>query len=182
MQTDNSYLGDKVQLRLDALPDKAGVSVLDCYHGTGLVWSTVQKYTPKIITVTGIDQKSNADTFTLRGDNRKFLPSLSLDLFDCIDLGAYGTPIENLKTVVDKKYKGVIFITFIASVFGRLPNAMLLDLGYTSAMIDKAPSLVCSNPAQKILEWLSIRGFKKAVIRSTPNGRKNYLSTSLAWQ
>ena len=58
MQTDNPYFDEKVKLRMDNLPAKNHIKVLDCFHGEGLIWDVIKKSRPDIkFEVVGIDQK-----------------------------------------------------------------------------------------------------------------------------
>ena len=173
-QTDNSYLADKIALRLSMLPQKEILNVVDAFHGKGTIWKNIsKKYEGKIrITKIDIESKNNND-FVLMGDNKKYLSSLSLKKYDVIDLDAYGVPYDQLKIVFDRDFKGIVFVTFIQSVMGRLSNGLLNDLGYTDDMIDKCPMLLCRNGKIKFLNWLGLNGVNTITMRS--QSRKCYL-------
>ena len=72
-QTDNSYLEEKVQLRLDTVNmiDKDVISVLECYAGDGYIWSEVRLHTKKEIKVLLFFRYSEIDiVFLLKSANR----------------------------------------------------------------------------------------------------------------
>ena len=73
--TDNSYLEEKVQLRLDTvnLINKDEIFVLECYAGDGYIWSEVRLRTKKEIKVLRIDQKPDNKVVYLKGSNMKFI-------------------------------------------------------------------------------------------------------------
>jgi hypothetical protein len=177
LQTDNSYLEDKIKLRLNLLPDKKEIKVIDAYSGKGTIWKNIQNRVDKKINTLKIDKEKKQNDFMLLGDNEKFLASLDLDKFDVIDLDAYGVPYEQLKIIFDKNYKGIVFVTFIRSIMGRLPNDFLLDCGYTLGMINKCPTLFGRKGWTLFKNWLSLHGVKKINYRF--HARKYYLSFQL---
>lgn len=140
-KTDNSFLQDKVDLRVKFIPQKNDILVLDLFSGEGVIWNTIAKKTGKNISVTRIDKKKNTGIFHLNGDNRKYLPSIDLSVYDIIDVDAYGIPYDQIKHIIDVGYKGHVFVTYIKAHQGRLPYKMLMFLGYTKAMIKKCPTL-----------------------------------------
>lgn len=97
-QTDNTYLADKVMLRVGHLPTNEPLRVLDCYGGKGLVWAGVKQVTKRKIMRLPIDIKKDMG-FALPGHNQIYLESLDLTRFDAIDLDAYGIPYDQLKQV-----------------------------------------------------------------------------------
>ena len=150
IQTDNSYLAEKVQLRIESLPKKEVVTVLECFAGDGLIWKEVKRITKRNIKILRIDQKDDKKGIYLKGDNLKFLQSIDLDRFDIVDLDAYGSPFTQLLEIIHaKQFKGIVHCTFIQSMFGALNKRMLFDLGYTKAMIEKIPSLFNKGGIQK---------------------------------
>jgi len=172
-QTDNSYLWDKISLRLSMLPQKKALRVIDAYAGHGLIWKNIQKKYKGKINITKIDKEQKGARFVLIGDNTKFLMSLPLNKYDVIDLDAYGVPYEQLKIIFNRGFKGIVFATFIQSALGRLNDGFLKDLGYTKPMIDKCPSLFSKHGLQKLERWLLLQGINKIIIRS--HSRKSYL-------
>lgn len=170
--TDNSHFNLKVKLRLENLPAPDQINVLDLFSGEGLLWTEIKNQSKKQITTLRIDVKTNIKGLYLKGDNLKFFNSLDLNDFHCIDVDAYGVPYKQLKEILTRNYKGIIFITYIQSVFGKLPKKMLMDLNYTERMINKAPTLFDKNGLQKLNDWLSLYDIKK--IKRYSIGRKHY--------
>lgn len=159
-KTDNSYLYDKVWLRQKYLPDDP--VVLDCYAGNGLIWKNVQENLPGVtIKRVAIEKEPEKGKFHLAGDNLAFLTSMDLSRFNVIDLDAYGVPYEQVKILIDRQYHGLVFITFIQSVMGALPNGLLLDVGFSKQIISKAPTLAYRHGWDHWLEFLSRHGVEK---------------------
>jgi hypothetical protein len=172
--TDNSFLRQKVQLRVDNLPDKDPVMVLDMYAGYGRVWDQVRKITGRDIEVLGIEKKKITGKIYLQGDNTKY--DLDYDQFDVIDLDAYGVPFTQIEQIMKRTRKElIIFVTFIQSQWGVLPRGLLKALGYTPAMIKKIPTMFNRNGQQKLLQYLGSHGIKSVKIYHTADLRKNYL-------
>ena len=173
VQTDNSFLETKIKLRIDNLP-AGDCNVLDCYTGTGLIWKTIRERTKRRINVLGMDLKKLNGIY-LQGDNLKFLASMDINKFNIIDLDAYGVPYRQLEIIFSKRTqkRTVIFVTFIQSMFGKLPDKMLIDLGYSISMINKCPSLFCKNGFEKFKQFLANNGIEQ--IRSYSYHKKHYL-------
>lgn len=181
-QTDNSFLVDKVKLRINHLPDKNSLKVLDCYGGDGRIWRKIIKETRKEIEILHIDQKDKRHKgLYLRGDNLKFLKTMDLTKFNIIDLDAYGQPIRQLESIFDFHKKRfldcMVFVTFIQSGIGGLNRRMLTDIGYSKKMIEKIPTLFARDGIGKFKNWLALKGVKNIAIRSFD--RKHYLAFKL---
>ena len=175
-KTDNTALDVKVRLRLDNLPRKRTIKVLDLFAGDGLIWQRIKESSNKDIEIVSIDKKRKTNRLHLVGDNLKFLQSIGIENFDVIDLDAYGCPYKPLKWLLRHKLKrnAIIHVTFIQSQFGALPHGFLIDLGYTKKMVKQVPTLFYRNGLQKLLVWLSARGIKSVKFYSN-NNRKHYL-------
>jgi hypothetical protein len=177
IKTDNSFLRDKVQLRINNLP--AGeVSVLDCYSGKGLIWAAVQRLTGRKIRTLPIDRRSDKEDFHLPGDNLDYLQTLDLTKFNVVDLDAYDIPFEQIDCLVKRNYNGVVFVTAIQSVMGRLPDALLTAVGFTPVMIEKAPTLLGKRGFDYLLQYLASVGIDRIRLRS--HHRKQYLAIWMA--
>ena len=170
-KTDNSFLEEKVYLRLSNLPKLESIKVLDCYAGKSIIWNEIKKRSKKQINIIGIDKKQYG--VNLKGENLKYIPSINLNNFDVIDLDAYGIPYKQLKLIFDRKYKGILFITFIQSMFGSLPKQFLIDLGYKKAMIKKCPTLFYKNGIEKFKNWLAFNDIK--AIKRLSYNNKHYI-------
>ena len=176
IKTDNSYLKNKISLRINHLPDIQTIKVLDCFAGRSLICEGIKKRSTKNINVVGIDRISYGST--LRGDNVKYLKGMNLDKYDIIDLDAYGIPFRQLEIIFRKQYKGILFITFVQSIFGRLPVRMLMKIGYTKNMIKKCPTLFNRNGIEKFKQYLAINGIKRMIMINKNN--KKYICISPA--
>lgn len=145
-KTDNSYLDYKIKLRINHLPDKQNIKVLDLFHGIGIIWNQIKKQTDKNIEVTGIeiDKNKNSNLEVLHGDNLKYLKKLDLSKYDIIDIDTYGSPYKQLKLIFKNKtlQKGTaFFLTDIQIMFGKLPDNLLKEVNITKKMINKIPTL-----------------------------------------
>jgi len=178
-QTDNSHLVAKINLRIAHLPNKKKIKVLDCFHGDGLIWKRIENEVPdKKIDILGMDSSYDRDGIYLHGDNMKFLKGIELKNFDVIDLDAYGIPMEQLEHVLvyDKKngLHHTLFITFIQTVYGRLPKKLLKAYGYSEEMIKKCPTLFNKKGLNKLCAYLASYGIK-VLYRKSFGTRKHYI-------
>lgn len=173
IKTDNSYLNSKINLRMNHLPDQQSIKVLDCFAGRSRIWKEIKKKSSKNINVVGIDRISYGNT--LKGDNVKYLKGMNLDKYDIIDLDAYGIPFRQLEVIFKKKYRGIFFVTFVQSIFGRLPVRMLEKIGYTRNMIKKCPTLFNRNGIEKFKQYLAINGIGKIIIINKNNKKYIYI-------
>ena len=171
-KTDNHYLADKVELRCRFMPENC--KVLDVFGGHGRVWKAVELKSQKKILRVAIDRRDDLKTFHLHGDVSKVLPSVDLTVFNAIDVDAYGIPYDPLKEIFDSEWKGRVFVTAIQSMYGRVPDGLLYEIGFSPDMIKKAPSLMGKRGFEYFLEWLAIRGVREIHHRS--KARKHYLT------
>ena len=179
IKTDNSFFDAKIKLRLDNLPERSDLDVLDCFSGDGLIWRRIQQQkADRKIRILSMDRKSSSAGLHLVGDNLKFLATMDLRRFDVIDLDAYGSPFAQLKMILSKPLKPgvIVFATFIQTMMGMLPHHLLADLGYTASMVHKMPTLFCRHGQAKLMAWLGNQGIKQVKIYSTADGRKNYFT------
>lgn len=175
VQIDNSNLNLKIQLRIRAL-ERLGnpkTKVLDAYAGKGRIWSEVKKRRKEKLDITSIEIKRNKGS-NLFGDNRKLLPSLELNQYDIIDLDAYGVPYEQLKEIFNQNFNGVVCVTYILKSLGLINRGLLNEIGYTTSMIKKCPTLFCINPLKKMSCWLAQNGVKEICGYFLEGERKNY--------
>lgn len=176
-KTDNTYFADKVLLRINNLPKGKCISVLDCFGGMGRTWKAVSGISDKKIVRTPIDQRNDLKHFHLHGDNVKVMAGMDLKSFQVIDLDAYGLPVDQLQVLFNQKYTGIVFVTFIQSMMGRLSKKMLIDIGFSDDMIKKSPTLCSRGGFNYFLQWLSINGVTK--IRHRSKNRKHYVAFQL---
>ncbi len=177
VQTDNSFLEGKIKLRVDNLPTNK-VRVLDCFGGNGEIWELIKARNPKKIKgILRIDQKQARKGIYLIGNNVKFLQNLDLRKFNVIDLDAYGVPYKQLAAVFAHKFTQptAVFVTFIQSMFGRLPLDLLVKLGYSETMIKKCPTIFNRHGIEKLKGFLSLHGVKEIKRYFDLSERKHYL-------
>lgn len=174
VKTDNSYLADKVGLRVKHLP-KGSITVLDCFAGSGRIWRAVRRRTDREIRILAMDKKNLG--LLMPGDNLAWLSSMDLSRFNVVDLDAYGVPYDQLKILFERGYTGTVFVTFIQSIWGQMPKGLMIDVGFTEEMIQKAPSLCNARGWEYLLEWLAARGVEKIWHRH--HSRKHYFGFTL---
>lgn len=172
--TDNSFFYEKVKLRIDNLPDVDPVRVLDMYAGYGRIWNYIRKTTGRDIEVLSIEKRKIPGKIYLCGDNLKY--NLDYNLFDVIDVDAYGVPFAQIERIMKALRKQTIFfVTFIPSQWGALPRQMLNVLGYSPQMIKKIPTLFYRNSQEKFLRYLAHRGVRRVKLYFAPFLKKNYM-------
>lgn len=172
MKTDNSYLKEKIDLRIQSLPEKEIVHVLDCYAGKGIIWNEIKRITQRNIIIVSIEKESGKNKTALQGSNLKYLNVLDLSKYDIIDLDAYGIPYAQLKIILQRKYRGIIHVTAIQSGMGQLPKGLIKELGYTEQMTKKISSIFNKKGIDKLKNFLYLHGVKN--ITGISIGRKNY--------
>ena len=179
---DDGMLNVKVTLRLDSLPDKQHIRVLDAFGGEGKLWDTVKRQRPDVeFSILSIDRNQYEKKVQLQGDNIKFLLGLDLRQYDIIDLDAWGSPAKQLELILNRGYKGIVHCTFIQTGYGGLGREMLNVLGYSQSMVKKAQSLFNRHGFKKFQAYLALKGIKEITYYSTARGRsqKNYLYFSV---
>lgn len=175
VKTNNSNLKEKIILRLKNLPNKEKIYVLDLFHGDGTIWESIKRITKKNIIVHGIDIKIYEDSFALIGDNLKTLESLNLNKYDIIDVDAYGEPVDLLKIIFSKLENPTqLFITFIQSQFGRLPNKLLLENSIDPNIYTKCQTLFNKHGKELFFYFLSCYFITNILYYQT--GSKIYLA------
>jgi hypothetical protein len=162
-------------LRLNNLPQKENILVLDCFAGSSLIWNTIKKKSDKNIQTLAIDIKKGNKN--LVGNNIKFLKSMDLTKFDVIDLDSYGIPYEQLEILFNKRYRGQVFITFIQSMYGGINKGILKYNGISEEMTKKIKSLFNREGFNKFKNYLAIRGVTE--IRFMNNNNKYYACITL---
>lgn len=174
---DSALLESKILLRLESLPEKKEVKVLEAFGGEGVLWNEVKKRTDKKIKILSIDA-NKYKRVQLQGDNIKFLNAFDLNEFDIIDLDAWGSPFKQLQIIFSKKYKGIVHCTFIQTMKGGINKELLYANGYTKNMAEKIPSLFGRNGVDKLMNYLYKKGVRSVKIISEK--RKNYFWFKLA--
>lgn len=104
-KTDNSFLQDKIALRINNLPKQDKLKVLDCYAGDNIIWNNIKRIiSNREINILKIEQKSKSGIY-LKGDNIKYLKTIKINEFDIIDLDAYGIPYKQLNIILPQLKK-----------------------------------------------------------------------------
>lgn len=180
--TDNSHLMMKVLVREEMLRElgKTDVSVLECYGGNGVIWSTIEHRNPQLnIRRLSIEKEKGKNPLALPGDNLKWLPRLDLSRFDIIDLDAYGHPAKQLEIIAKKHYSGYVAITDINSMMGATPRSYLEAAGISKEKYRKCPT-VFNYLSDRLLEnFLYICKAKRLKGYFLKGERKNYFYTQL---
>jgi len=151
----------KIQLRLDHLPDKRSLKVLDAFAGHGSIWTKVRAARPLV----SFDVLSVEKRGYLPGqvaiDNVRLMRSLDLAKFDVIDLDGFGFPYRQLCEVFRQRPTGaVVYVTCPMGQAGltTLPFGIMESLGYTRAMLAKCRTLCLRGQWGKVKAWLALQG------------------------
>lgn len=169
-KTDNHYLKEKIQLRKEVISLIENPTILECFAGKGVLYRTIKNDSIKITSIE-IEQGKNKKAH-LTGDSFKYLLSLDLSQYNIIDLDAYGIPFKYIDHIIKSGFKGYVIVTAIQSGMGKLPNDLLLKLGYTKNMIKKIPTLFNTRGLEKLKNYLYLVGVKS--ITGYFINRKNY--------
>ena len=144
IKTNNSFLQLKVGLRIEFLPDKPVIKVLDCCAGKNVIWTSIIKQTRRTIEVDGLDIKENTEN-NLKLDNNKTVQSLDLSVYDVIDCDVYGSPYKLMKNLFNNPSfdpgRTILFYTYILIMQGQVDRTMLEDIGIPRKMAAAAPTM-----------------------------------------
>lgn len=153
IKTNNAFPALKKRLRQIDRPVDA--KVLDCYAGNQEMWKNepLSRYFP-------IDRESYKN-LSVQADNLKILKSLNLSKFNVIDLDAYGVPFKQFELIFNSGFSGTVYFTFIQTMFGKLPNRLLFEFGYTPAMLKKTQTVFNKNGFEKLKNYLAKRGIQQ---------------------
>lgn len=164
-KTNNAFPELKKRLRQIDRPPQA--KVLDCYAGNQKMWDgeQLERYFP-------IDKESY-EKISIKSDNLKILKSLDLSQFNVIDVDAYGVPFKQLEIIFKSDFSGVVYFTFIQTIFGKLPNKLLYEYGFTPKMISKTQTVFNKTGFNKFKNFLAKRGVQK-VKYFNPEGTQKY--------
>lgn len=156
-KTDNHALNAKCALREKYLPQADPVRVLDLFGGYGVIWNTIKARNDRDIRVLRVEKRKDCGGVYLKGDNRKFIGSIDLDDFDIVDIDAYGIPFEQVSTILDAGFQGIIHVTFIQAAIGAIPIALAEATGVES-MRKICPTLIAKLGFPLWCQWLHSRG------------------------
>lgn len=157
---DKKWLQKKISLRLESLPDKKEINILEAFGGDGILWDGVKKLTKSKLTVLSID-KNKYGRKQLQGDNLKFLSSIDLSKFDIIDLDAWGSPFSQLELLFKKKYSGIVHCTYIKSPLAPIPNIVFSSLDISEHIFSKVRTIFKNQYQGLFLGYLFTRNIFK---------------------
>jgi len=159
-RTNNSFLQDKINIRISNLPKRKNFAVLNCFAGKDVIWKRIEKRLGRQIERLNIDQIQQHYSH-IKADNMEIMAKIDLSAYDIIDLDSYGCPIKQLELIFKKQYKGIVFATIIQKFPCRLPMIMLKEYGYTKSMLDTKPSLLIKKGIEIIECYLYSRGVRR---------------------
>jgi hypothetical protein len=159
--TDNSFLEEKIELRLDAvnLLDANQIRVLNCFCGQNEIWRRVIASSDKDIVLLNIDKKKHRRNH-ISGDNSK-ITNINYDSFDIIDLDAYGTPDFLLFDILNKKYTGYVLVTSIKTAYGRPSKLICKQCGFNERFYEKSKSIFAPKDNSLLERFLASFGVKE---------------------
>jgi len=120
----NRAFSTKRDLRIDAvdLTGREDCRVLDCFAGTGALWRAVRQERP-LIDVDHIEiDRAVAVGGAMIGDNLNVMAGLDLDVYDVIDLDAFGWPDKQLALIAERRAGRLPVVT--ATCCGQLYTAV----------------------------------------------------------
>lgn len=177
MKTDNSHIQEKLDIRLECVDGiaKDEIRVLELYAGKGILWTHVKNARPqRNIRVLSIEKEKGKNPLALNADNLKVIDSLDLSKFDIIDLDAHGIPFDQLRKIFKREYHGIVIVTCISSMLGRMPDKLLEANGITKKMIDKIPTIFSGKLLEYMENYLYLCGVQQVRGYFLDNERKYY--------
>jgi len=150
---------NKIYIREAFLPNKKNIRVLDAFSGNGVIWASIRARNPNIeFEIDRVDKVEG-----LKGDynimnNMEFMKNNDVRKYDAIDLDSNTHPFKQMQHLIKCKYRGAVYCTLKESKTNKFPKKMLLDMGYASRMVDKAPKLFQLNSFNKFCLYLSRNG------------------------
>ena len=171
-KTNNSFLRNKIELRINHIPEKAVIKVLDCFAGRSEIWRRIKAITGKKIVYIPVEKTAYDFGAYFHENSLKTLENIDIHKFDVIDIDAYGVPFAHVNLILKKKFKGVVFVTFIQSVKGEMPADLLMAAGFSVNQIDICGAMLWKSGWNYFLEYLAMNGIKEVYHRSW--SRKHY--------
>lgn len=159
IENDSVGFSVKVKQRMDNIPDKDTLKILDAFAGEGLIWNEIKK--TRHCEVTTLEKRKDINPNNIICNNMYWMLRNDLSKFDVIDLDAYSCPYEQLKIVFNQKFKGVVFFTFIQTGLGTLKRDLLLDLYGSTDMVNKMRTMFIKNGFDIFCKWLYKKGVDK---------------------
>ena len=176
-KNDNSHLKNKISLRIENLPDKTSLKILDCFHGEGLIWKKItETVKTKKIVINKVDIKEKGDS--LKINIYKILPTLTLSEYDIIDIDCYGSPFSALDMIFKNKTFSpkttTIFYTNISVFLGGIKKELIFQSGISAKMYKKIPFLCLKYRIPFFDSFLYSAGYKEKTVRIFEFGKKEY--------
>lgn len=114
----SSRIEYKLAVRLKACEQLKSIKVLDCYHGKGELWRSLQDFV-EIEEFLGIEKNKGLGSGfpVMYGNNLQIIDLINIDKYTLIDLDAYGFPFDLMEKV------------FIKS---KLPKVIVYTVGFYS--------------------------------------------------
>ncbi len=151
------------------------ICVLDAFAGEGTIWDEL-KNKISVKELVSLEKKKGLNTKNIVTDNVKWMQRNCLEKFNVIDLDSYSSPTEQIRVLIDKKYKGTVFFTFIQMGFATLPFAMLIDLYKSVSMVRKMRTMFIKDGFAEFQKWLKMNGVSEISFfyHKSQGGKKYY--------
>jgi hypothetical protein len=152
----------KVKLRIENLPEKKTIKVLDAFAGDGLIWKEIKKQCPdKVFEIVSIDNKKGLNNDNIVSNNVYYILRNDISNFDVIDLDCYGSPFEQLRAIFyNKKVNAIIFFTLIRSGLGATKKDMLAEI-YGIEIGNRISRVFSKNPIEPFCDYIRRHGITK---------------------
>jgi len=169
-QRHSSAFSAKVDLRARAIEGIDNPRILDAYSAGSALWRAVEKLTGKTLRTLSLDTTAEG---TFKIDNRIALRGLDLDLFDVIDLDAYGTPWPQLDIVMRRGFRGTLVGTCIRLNRGWISKGLAVSGGMSAEMYKACPPLASRFAKEILLNYLCL--FRVDMVRLYHYRRGRYM-------
>jgi len=152
----------KVKLRIENLPEKKTIKVLDAFAGDGLIWKEIIKQCPdKVFEIVSIDNKKGLNNDNIVSNNVYYILRNDISNFDVIDLDCYGSPFETLRAIFyNKKVNAIVFFTLIRSGLGSTKKDMLSEI-YGIEIANRISRVFSKNPIEPFCDYIRKHGITK---------------------
>lgn len=164
IKINNSYLEDKIIIRLENLPAKKSIKVLECFGGENKIWQEVKVRSKGIeISVDSVDKFINNNS-NVTVDTYRILPSINPNDYDIIDVDCWGSPYKALKIIFSRpgfdRSKVIIFYTKI-QMYGLINKELFLGIGITEKQYKKSRIIFARFAEIAFDSWLYKNGYRE---------------------
>lgn len=163
-KTRNDVVGFKLKVkqRLENLPDKKVIRVLDAFAGEHKIWNEIIKKKPEIeFQIVYLEKVKGLHPDNIEGVNLYYLQRNDLSQFDVIDLDHYSFAYEQLVEIFEQNYKGTVFFTFIQAGLGSLNKSMLNYLFGSPEISNKCRTMYATDGFEIALKFFWKKGIKE---------------------